>query len=59
VKASYNFWAPWTGLKTRADDLVFNSKYRKCHIIRENNEDELLNHPNYLEEDLLHMMNFS
>ena len=26
------------------------SKYRKCHIIQENNEDELLNHPNYLEE---------
>ena len=59
MKASYHFWAPWIGPKTRADDLVFNSEYRKCHMIQENDEDELLNHPNYSEEDLLDMMNFS
>jgi hypothetical protein len=59
VKASYHFWAPWIGPKTRVDDLVFNSEYRKCHMIQEKDEDELLNHPNYSDEDLLNMMNFA
>jgi hypothetical protein len=59
VKASYIFWAQWIGPKTRADDLVFNNECRKCHIIQENDQHELLNHPNYSEEDLLDMMSFS
>jgi hypothetical protein len=60
VKASYGFWAPWIGMKTRKGDSVYNTEYRKCHKIPDTNQSlEQLISPNYSEEDLLDMMNFA
>ena len=59
VKPTYHFWAPWIGHRTRMDELVFNTEYRKCHKITEHEVSDPSHLPKYSEEDLLDMMNFA
>ena len=59
VKPTYHFWAPWIGTNTRANDLVFNTEYKKCHKITEQDVSDPSSLPSYSEEDLLDMMNFA
>ena len=59
MKASYDFWAPWIGPRTRRNDVVFNTEYRKCHQITLQDVSDTSNLPGYSEEDLLDMMNFA
>ena len=59
VKPTYQFWAPWIGTNTRANDLVSNTEYKKCHKITEQDVSDPSSLPSYSEEDLLDMMNFA
>ena len=59
LKPTYHFWAQWIGTNTRVNDLVFNTEYRKCHKITEQDISDPSNLLSYSEEDLLDMMNFA
>lgn len=45
---SFEFWAPWIGEKSRINDTVFNTEFKKCVP---SNDDEI-NEP--IPEELLH-----
>ena len=58
VKQTYHFWARWIGTNTRVNNLVFNTEYRKCYKITEQDVSDPSRLPSYSEQDLLDMMNF-